>query len=197
MKNLKSVLISFSLMSIMATSAFAEVSLGKATELACHRLEKLVALGRADESFLTKFNSLLVSKLQSNKPTEPAFKITFSQYAGADGSAKQIELILDANGKGIAHSVKAGADALNAPEWSDKEAISLVEQALHYLADSSDAGVKPFLSGLTSLQLKQVKNDQGITMARVIINSKDSTKTLEVTLSESGAVESTNTIIAE
>lgn len=196
MQILKTVALSLSLSALLSANAMGAVTLGKAAELACHRLEKLVSLGKAEESFITKFSSLQISKLQPSKPADPAFKVTISQHAGADGSSKQIDIMLDVNGKGIAQTVKAGPEASNAPVWSDKDALSLVEYALHHISDSDDADLKPFLNGLTSLKLKQMKNDNG-TSARVVMNSKDTTKALEVNLNENGSVESTNSVIAE
>jgi len=196
MQIFKKVAFTVSLIVLLSANAMGAVTLGKAAELACHRLEKLVALGKAEESFITKFGSLQVTKLQPARPADPSFKVTIAQHAGADGSSKQIDIMLDANGKGIAQAVKDGPDALNAPEWSDKDALTLVEYALHYLADSDEAEVKPFFNGLTSLKLKQVVNESG-TSARVVMNSKDTTKILEVNLNENGSVESTNSLIAE
>lgn len=196
MQILKTIALSLSLTALLSTNAMSAVTLGKAAELACHRLEKLVSLGKAEESFITKFSSLQVTKLQPAKPADPSFKVTIAQHAGADGNSKQIEIMLDGNGKGIAQTVKAGPDALNAPEWSDKDALTLVEHALHYIADSDEAEVKPFFTGLTSLKLKQVKNGNG-TSARVVMNTQDTTKTLEINLNENGSVESTNSLIEE
>jgi hypothetical protein len=196
MQILKNVALSLSLTALLSANAMGAVTLGKAAELACHRLEKLVALGKAEESFITKFSSLQISKLQPSRPADPAFKVTISQHAGVDGSSKQIDIMLDVNGKGIAQVVKDGPEASNAPVWSDKDALTLVEYALHHVSDSNDADLKPFLNGLTILKLKQMKNDNGIS-ARVVMNSKETTKTLEVNLYENGAVESTNSIIAE
>ncbi len=196
MQMIKKIALTISLTALLSANAIGAVTLGKAAELACHRLEKLVSLGKADESFITKFSSLQVSKLQPAKPADPSFKVSIIQHAGADGSSKQIDIMLDANGKGIAQAVKNGPDALNAPEWSDKDALTLVEYALHYIADSDEAELKPFLTGLTSLKLVQVKNERG-SAARVLMNSKDSAKKLEVNLNENGSVESTNSLVAE
>lgn len=198
MKIFKSLLLSLSFITISSGSLFAEeaagVTLGKVAELGCHRLERLVTLGKIDESFLTKLNSLQVTKLNPTKPTDPSFKVVATQYTGADGSANQVELMMDVNGKGIAQVLKAGAVAQNAPVWSEKDSVSLIENSLHYISESTNPEVKPFFTGLTSLKLRQVKNDRGENMARVDMLSKDSAKSLEITMKEDGTVESANTI---
>ena len=60
MKNVKSLLLSLSFITLTSGSLFAretaELMLGKVAELGCHRLERLVTLGKIDESYLTKFN---------------------------------------------------------------------------------------------------------------------------------------------
>lgn len=198
MKNVKSFLLSLSIVTLASGSLLAGeasgVTLGKVAELGCHRLERLVTLGKIDESFLTKLNSLQVTKLSPTKPTDPSFSVVATQYTGADGSANQIELMMDANGKGIAQTLKAGAVSQNAPEWSDKDAVSLIENSLHYISESTSSEVKLFITGLTSLKLRQVKNDRGEKMARVDMQSKDSGKSLEITMREDGTVESANTV---
>lgn len=198
MRKFNLLLISLSFIALSSSTLFAgetaSVTLGKVAELSCHRLERLVTLGKISESFLTKLNSLQVAKLQQSKPTDPVYKVTATQYAGADGSANVVEMMMDANGKGIAQTLKAGADAQNAPVWSDKDAISLIENSLHYIAESSNPEAKPFLTGLSSLKLKQVKNDQGEKVARVEMISQDSAKTLEIMMKEDGTVEAVNTV---
>lgn len=196
MKFFKSLALSFSLIALLSTNAMAAVTLGKAAELACHRLEKLVALGKADETFITKFSSLQITALQPVKPTDPAFKVTILQYPGVDGNVNQADIMLDANGKGIAQTVKFESEAVNAPEWSDKDALTLVEYALHYIADSDDVELQPFLKGLTSLNLKQFQNE-GISFGKVTFNSKDTTKTLEINLNMNGTVESVQILAAD
>lgn len=198
MKNAKLFLISLVFVSlgnsVLLAADTVGVTLGKVAELGCHRLERLVTLGKIDESFLTKLNSIQLTKLQPTKPTDPSFKVVVTQYSGADGTANQVDLMMDANGKGIAQTLKTGADAQNAPVWNDKDAVSLVENSLHYIFESTSSEIKPFVTGLTSLKLKQVKNDQGEKAARVEMHSKDSAKTLEITMKEDGTVESANTV---
>ncbi|MBC7539422.1 MAG: hypothetical protein H7281_11420 [Bacteriovorax sp.] len=197
MKNVKSLLFSLAFTTLASSTLFAAdltVAPGKAVELSCHRLERLVTLGKVEDSFLSKLSSLQITLLQPTKPTDPSYKVVASQVAGADGSSKQVEMMLDATGKGIAQNVKAGTEAQNAPVWSDKNAADLVENSLHYILESNNADAKPFVSGLTSLKLIQVKNDQGQIMARVVMLSKDSAKKFEVTLKEDGTVDSANLI---
>ncbi|MBC7714875.1 MAG: hypothetical protein H7177_16125 [Rhizobacter sp.] len=197
MKNVKSlvlllVLISCSIQTLLAAEA--SVALGKVAELSCHRLERLVTLQKIDEKFLTKLVSLQIIKLTPAKPADPSYKVIASQYAGADGSSIQVEMMMDATGKGVSQTLKAGTEAQNAPVWSDKDAASLVENSLHYILESNNPEARPFASGLTSVVLKQVKTEQGETVGRVEMHSTDTTKLFEVTLKEDGTVESANTI---
>ncbi|MFA6239127.1 MAG: hypothetical protein WC635_17440 [Bacteriovorax sp.] len=198
MKNAKLFLISLVFVSlsnsVLLAADTASVTLGKVVELGCHRLERLVTLGKIDESFLTKINSIQITKLQPTKPTDPSFKVVVTQYSGADGTANQVDLMMDANGKGIAQTLRAGADAQNAPVWNDKDAVSLVENSLHYIFESNDSEIKLFVTGLSYLRLKQVNNDRGEKSARVQMNSTDSSKILEITMKEDGTVESANTV---
>lgn len=198
MKRISSLLISFSLI-VLSTNALsaaetAAAAPGKVAELGCHRLERLVTLGKINETFLTKLQSLQITKLEPAKPTDPSFKVVASQYAGSDGTANSVEMMMDANGKAIAQTLKPGADAQNSPVWGDKDAATLVENSLHYIAEANNPEAVPFFTGLTSLKLKQVKNAQGEKMARVEMLSKDSAKTFEINLKEDGTVESANTI---
>ncbi|MDD4975890.1 MAG: hypothetical protein PHY93_16150 [Bacteriovorax sp.] len=198
MKNVKSLLLSLSFVTLASSSLFAAdtatTALGKVAELACHRLERLVTLEKIDGTFLSKLSSLQVVKLQPTKPTDPSFKVVASQYAGADGSSNQVDMMMDTAGKAIAQTVKAGAAAQDAPVWSDVDAASLVENSLHYILEANNPEAKPFISGLISLKIRQVKNEQGEIRARVEMLSQDSAKTFEVTLKEDGTVESANTV---
>lgn len=180
--------------SLLPAAEMAGASLGKIAELGCHRLERLVTLGKIEESFLTKINTLQVTKLDPKTPNEPSFKITVTQYPGADGSAKSVEMMMDKTGKGVSQTIKEGASPLNAPVWSDKDSATLLEDSFHYILESNNPDAKPFLSGLKIVTLKQVKNEQGQTMARVLMSSSDTSKILEINLKEDGTIESTNTI---
>lgn len=198
MKNVKSLFLSLVLLALSNQSLFAaetaSVTPGKVVELSCHRLERLVTLQKIDEKFLTKLVSLQLVKLTPAKPTDPSYKVIASQVVGSDGTANQVEMMMDATGKGVSQTSKAGAEAQNAPVWSDKDAATLVENSLHYILESNNPEAKPFVSGLTSLTLKQVKTEQGETVARVEMHSTDSAKLFEVTLKEDGTVESANTV---
>jgi hypothetical protein len=198
MKNVKSLILSFVLIAFSSPSAFAtdaaSVALGKVAELSCHRLERLVTLEKINETFLTKLVSLQIIKLSPVKPTDPSYKVIASQVAGSDGSAIQVEMMMDATGKGVAQTLKPATEAQDAPVWSDKDAATLIENSLHYILEANNPEAKPFVSGLTLLTLKQVKTEQGETVGRVEMHSTDSAKLFEVTLKEDGTVESASTV---
>lgn len=196
MKDLNKFFLALTISAFTASTSFAAIGSAKIVELGCHRLERLVTLGKADETFLTKLQSLDLVILTPTKPTDPSFKVIASQYAGADGTTKQIEMMMDAAGKGIAQIVKEGTESDSAPAWGDKDAVTLIEHSLHYVNDHASAQVelRPFQTGLKSLTLKQVTNDQGNKVARIEMSSTATTQKLEVNLNEEGSVESTNTV---
>ena len=196
MKVLNNFFLALTISAFAATTSFAAIGNAKVVELGCHRLERLVTLGKADETFLTKLKSLELIVLTPTKPTDPSFKIIASQHTGADGTTKQVEMMMDAAGKGIAQVVKEGTESDSAPTWGDKDAATLIEQSLHYVNDhaSEHVELKPFQTELKSLTLMQVTNNQGNKVARIEMVSTATAQKLEVNLNEQGSVESTNTV---
>ncbi len=196
MKIMRSLLLSLSFVLLTSHPLFAAVvTSGEVAELAAHKIEHLANLGKLDEAFLTKFSTLEIVKLKVSTPAGPAFKVTATQYAGADGSANSIELIMNESGKTISQSIKIGAEAVSAPIWRQMEALSYVEHSLHFLEDSTSLEVKPFLSGLSFVKLNQVKDENGNILARVDMTAKDSNNILEITMKEDGTVASVTTAI--
>ncbi|MEA9358466.1 hypothetical protein SHI21_19675 [Bacteriovorax sp. PP10] len=196
MKNLKKILLSLAVSAFATSTSFAAVGNAKVVELGCHRLERLITLGKVDESFLKKLKTLDLVILSPAKPTDPSFQVTAAQYAGADGTTKKVEMMMDANGKAITQVIKEGTESDSTPEWGDKDAISLIEQSLHYVEEhtSEHIELRPFQVGLKSLTLMQVSNAQGIKVARIEMTSTATTQKLEVNLNENGSVEFTNIV---
>lgn len=196
MKIVKNFFLTLTISTLATSVSYAAVGNAKIVELGVHRLERLVDLGKADATFLKKLKLLELVVLTPTKPTDPSFKVIASQFSGADGTTKQIEMMMDANGKGIAQVVKDGTESSSAPVWGDKDASTLIEQSLHYVNDhaSEHVELKPFQAGLKTLTLMQVSNDQGIKVARIEMISTQTAQKLEVNLNEDGSVESANTI---
>lgn len=172
------------LTSLFAFTSFAQAAtapFARIIELSSHRIEKLVNLKKIDASFMSKLHTIEVEKLADAGAGEPQFVSTVSQFAGADGTKNQIELLLDAQGKALSFKVKSGADAQNAPVWPDKEATTLIENGLHYLLDHGHhlADLKPFYDSALSLTLKKgVLN--GVPHAQVEVTSKDTQRVLSL-----------------
>ncbi len=173
-----------------ASNAFAEsVTLSKAAELACHRIERLVTLKKIDESFLNNFGTMAVVAQKQTQPTDPAFKVTASLYPGADGKSAELELLMDDQGKTLNFNVIAGPASMNAPKWLDKDAVTLTENSLHYVLEgwqTSNPAVKPFFTDLKSLRLSQVADASGQLVSRVEFLSNSVPTTLEVLLKMDG-----------
>lgn len=196
MKTIKSLLACLSFILLTTHTLYASaVTSGEVAELAAHRLEHLVSMGKLEETFLTKFSTLEIIKLEVTAQKGPAFKVIATQYAGADGISNAVELMMNEAGKTLSQVTKAGTEAVNAPIWNKMEALSYVELSLHFLEDSTLPEVKPFLSDLTFVKLNQFKNNEGVIMARVDMTSKESANILEITMKEDGTVESVRTVL--
>ncbi len=175
------------LIAAFGSSALAqEVTLARAAELGCHRIERLRDLGRIDEGYVNKFQSL---RIEENSSGGGKFKFVAFQAPGANGSAHQIELNLGADGKVIgSHKETKGIDGV-APQWPDKDPVTLTENGLHFVLDNGPIHpeLAPFVRALTEVVLVQVQ-EGGQTLARVQFKNSQSAKVLEVTLKADGTV---------
>jgi len=167
----------------------ANIALAKAAELGVHRVERLVTLKKIDEAFLSKFSAVKIERISAATPADPAFKITASQVAGADGKQNQVEILMDGAGKSLSHTVKPGTEATAAPRWPDKDPVTLAESAMHIVLDGkNDPKFKPYFDGFQSVELIQDRDGTGQTIARAKMRSKDLAKVLEVVLKTDGTV---------
>ena len=165
------------------------LTMSKAAELACHRIERLVTLKRIDASFQDKIYALQIVKLTGAAAGQPAYKATAIQVPGADGTFKKVEILMDDAGKGLSQNVVAGTEG-SAPGWPDKDPVSLTENALHYVLENgpTKAEVKPFYTGLTEISLAQAKDAQGKVLANFSMKSSETPKVLLLTLKSDGTV---------
>ena len=179
------------LASLATTKVFAQdITLAKAVELACHRIERLVTLKKIDESFLKNLGTMSVVAQKPAQPTDAAFKVQGALYPGADGQSSQIEILMDAQGKTLSFNVIAGPSSMNAPVWPDQDSVSLVENSLHYVLDgwqNSNPNVKPFFTDLKGLRLSQVKGSAGQTLSKTEFWSNLVSTTLTVYLNTDGS----------
>jgi hypothetical protein len=107
-----------------------------------------------------------------------------------------VEVLLDDAGKALSYNVITGPESLTAPIWPNADALTLGENSIHYMQDNATAKpeLKPFLSGLTSVTMSQIKDVSGKVEARIVMKSKDTKSTLEVVLNADGTVASSKVI---
>lgn len=177
----------------LMTSSFAfgqTVSKAKVSELAAHRVDRLVTLGRIDASFVKRLEKIEVTSV--NQPPV-AFKVRVLQTAPAQGQPVQLDLSFDKDGKALAHQVISGTVGTD-PQWTDKDAASLAENALHYVIDNANnPKVKKFNEGLTSFTL--TKGDlNGDVVARGQMASSQTTEKLNIYLKLDGTLISTEIV---
>lgn len=150
---------------IVSAQAFA-VTNAKAVEIAAHRVDRLVALGKIDASFSKKIEKLSVAIV--NQPPVH-FKVRVSQTKPAQGTPMQVDLSFDKDGKPLAFQPVAGGVAGPDSGWTTKDAVALTENALHYVIDNGkDVKYSPYDKGLTTFVLsKGTLNGQTVAMGQL------------------------------
>ncbi len=153
MKNLiliaSTVLLTFS---VLALPTGPSVTNAKVTELSAHRIDRLVALGKIDASFLKNLEKMEVTVVQNQAPVY--FIARVSQTQPAQGAPLQLNISYDQDGKPLSFQIIAGGITGPDAGWTDKDAGSLAENALHYiLENNSDAKVALFDKGISSFTL--------------------------------------------
>lgn len=171
--------------------AMAQASLAEAAELSLHRIERLVDIKKIDKSYRDQLQEVSIVRLPQSVSSDPAFKAVGSQVSGQDGTRNQIDIFMDANGKATPldpSHLHPGAPAFNPPVWPQKDAVTLLENSIHYIENNkTDGAIKPFFDGMTGLTLSQVMNG-GTPVAKVSVKSSLATATLIVLLSLDGNV---------
>ncbi len=173
-----------------------EVSNAKAAELSLHRVERLVILRKIEEGFETKARNLALSLIPHDDEAEPSFQATVSQWPGTDGTQRSVEIVMNAEGKTLKHTVVAGAEPANAPVWPDKDAVTLAENALHYVIEGAvtKPEVVPFNENLTGFTLSQETNAEGAAGAVVDFRSSADARVLRVRVKADGTFDSAELI---
>lgn len=82
------------------TSAQTTITTAKAIELTAHRIDRLVALNKIDDSFLKKMEKIEVTVVQNQAPV--FYKTKVSQSKPTQGTPIQVEISLDKDGKPLA-----------------------------------------------------------------------------------------------
>lgn len=179
------------------TSHAENVSIAKAAELSCHRIERLVILKKIDSDYLNKLYALEVSPVELADQPSAKFRVVATQIPLKEGAANQMQLIMDASGKTLkTEDLKTGNTPSQAPVWADKDPVTLIENSLHYVLDNGpvNANVKPFLVSLKKVVLYQTKDAAGATLAKVVMENAENNNKLEVLLKQSGELISGNVV---
>lgn len=187
-----SLLAGFLTVSFAGTAYAHEIPTAKAAELALHRIERLVVLKKIEDAFQSKLKNLSFEMLITQKPTDPLFKIVASQYPNSNGTQRKVELLLDEDGKALQHFVSRGGEAEGAPNWSEKDPVTLAEVALHLIVEQSKD--KPelavFESALSELSITQETNADGTVVAVFTAKAAGSASLLKIRIKGDGSVES-------
>lgn len=165
-----------------------------------HKVEHLVEANKIDQHFQDRAYSFTLSKVQpaaADAPVEgPAFKATVSQVPDANGKASTLEILLTDEGKAVSYKEIAGPESRNAPVWPDADALSLLENGMHYVLDNvaTKPELKPFNNAMESMTLTQVLDADKRPEAQVVITGKDLKQVLVVLLKTDGTVDSAKII---
>lgn len=179
------------LMATAQPAAAAPVSKSTAAELAVHRIERLVSLRRIDESFMARFKALTLEALPNGGAGVPTFKASASQEADQGRTPIMLELVLDEAGKTLSHTVKDGQAATDPVQWPDKDAVTLIELALHHVDHlATQAQYTPYSRDFASIEISPA-NVGGRDVAEISVRSSSTARKLKIELSLSGDVLST------
>lgn len=151
----------------------------KAVELTAHRVDRLVSLNKIDGSFLTKAAKMEVSVVQNQAPAY--YKVRVTQTQPSSGEAMQMDVVYDGNGKPLSYTVLPGGNAGPDEGWTVVDAITLMENGLHYVLENGekDANVRPFHTALTTITLSKGQLN-GKPVARTQMKSSESALSLNV-----------------
>lgn len=144
---------------LLTIAAFAHpngpgVTNAKTIELSAHRIDRLVTLGKIDPSFLKNLEKMEVTVVQNQAPVY--YKVRVTQTQPAQAAPMQLDISYDDDGKPLSFEVIAGGVVGPDAGWTDKDAGSLAENALHYiLENNTDAKVSLFDKGVTSFTLSK------------------------------------------
>ncbi|AZZ37280.1 hypothetical protein CIK05_10935 [Bdellovibrio sp. qaytius] len=165
----------------------------KAAELTAHRVDRLVSLNKIDSSFLTKAAKMEVTVVQNQAPAY--YKVRVSQTQPASGEALQMDVVYDGNGKPLSYTVLPGGSAGPDEGWTGVDAITLMENGLHYVLENGekDANVRPFYTALTTITLTKGQLN-GKTIARTQMKSSENALTLNVYVNLDGSFVSSEII---
>jgi len=202
---MSTILSAASLMAVLGSQvAFSHgVTKAKAAELSLHRVERLVTLKKIDASFLTKAESLAIESIPHENEEDPSFRATISQVKVGDGPAKKVEIILDDEGRPLSFKVFPGNEADQVPMWGDRDAVTLLENAHHWIIENVDKEVAPgvkvatYSSDLSLGTLRPGKTEAGTEVADGFFKARASDPTIRVRVNLDGTFNSAVVVQAD
>lgn len=167
-------------------TASEQIAIAKATELAVHRIERLVTLKKIDPMFR---DALVGLTAETTTDAGAAFKVVGLISPAADGTRGSIVLLLDAQGKTLSFNVLSAAAPIQPFVWPQKDASTLLEEGLHFVLEGwvSHSEVKAFEAGLSSISIEPVTSAQGELMAEFKVTSTLDSRVLTVLLKADGS----------
>ena len=176
---------------IMGGGAFAHeeipgvIAISKATELAVHRIERLVTLKKIDATFQT---ALIGLRAESSSENGATYKVYGYVSPGADGKSLTLTLWMDNQGKTLSYNVTQAQAPANPFVWPVKDSVTLMEEGLHFVLEGwvKNPEVKAFYLGLKSISMMPVKDAQGNLLAQFKVTSDDDARTLTINLKADG-----------
>lgn len=174
------------------TASADAITNAKAAELSLHRVERLVILKKIEDTYQSRFTDLAVTPVAHQADTDPAFQSLLRQGAGADGTFKSLNIVMDATGKAIQHTAIAGSEPSNPVAWSGVDPVTLSENSLHYILDNytTEPPLQPFYVGLSTLAINPGTDASGAAVAVVEIHATANDPVLKITVKLDGTYES-------
>ena len=177
---------------LSTTSAWCGVTQFEGAHQAIHRVGRLVDLGKIEDKYVLNFKSVSLEVLPDAGAGQPKFKNTVQQVAPPDGNVKTLQILLDSDGKAVPNDFKelGGVSATDVPDWPDKLATEITEEALHVVDKLKKPEYQPFVDNLTSYSLSQITGPDGKPRGLVTLTASTTKDTLQVTMRLNATAES-------
>lgn len=161
------------------------IAISKATELAIHRIERLVTLKKIDLAFRNHLVSLTSESSTENGAT---YKVYGFVSPDVDGKSSVITLWMDNNGKTLSYNVTAEKMPANPFTWPSKDSATLFEEGLHFILDgwTQYPEVKAYYVGLKTIAMQPAYDEKGELFADFVATSDDDERVLNIRLKPDG-----------
>lgn len=165
----------------------APITNADAAELALHRVERLIALSKIEDTYQKHFQSLTLELLANGGVAIPTFKVVVSQQVDLGKDANKVEIILDEKGKALSYNAAEGEPAASPHNWPDKDPVTLAEIAIHYIeVHSQEAAIAKFNTGLLTVRIEP-GTMHGTQVATVQATSSETSDKLNVYIGLDGS----------